>query len=265
MDVGHGDDRRLIERTSDIGMRGGGLVPRVFGHVMLLAHVKRADDEDAREQAEDHESTAQRQGALGHRARHGDDRKPGNEKNDGLESAGRHGWDSGGAKLEYTCAVAVLSHVVSTDLADFESASRGILPMTREIPPNPTVLVVDDEALIRWAISEGLADAGYPVQVAASGREARAVLAAADGLPLVVLLDLRLPDVADLSLLRHIRAARPEVPVLMMTAHGSSDDAAEALRLGAVRFVGKPFDVAELVHFVAEAWAHRPADRHRPS
>jgi len=131
--------------------------------------------------------------------------------------------------------------------------------MTREIPPKPTVLVVDDEALIRWALSEGLSDAGYPVKLAASGAEARAALYAFNGLPLVVLLDLRLPDVADLSLLREIRTARPEVPVLMMTAHGSSEDAAEAQRLGAVKFVGKPFDVAEFVELVAEAWANRSA------
>ena len=133
--------------------------------------------------------------------------------------------------------------------------------MTREIPPNPTVLVVDDEALIRWAISEGLAEAGYPVKLAASGHEALVALAAFDEAPLVVILDLRLPDVADWSLLRQMRIARPDVPVLVMTAHGSSEDAAEALRLGALRFVGKPFDIAQLVHFVTEAWAQTGGGR----
>ena len=131
--------------------------------------------------------------------------------------------------------------------------------MTREIPPHPTVLVVDDEALIRWAISEALSEAGYPVKVAATGAEALAALAEFDGRPIVTLLDLRLPDVADLSLLSRIRAARPEAPVIVMTAHGSSADAAEALRLGAVGFVGKPFDVAELVRLVGEAWRVRQA------
>src|SRR6185369_6312451 len=123
--------------------------------------------------------------------------------------------------------------------------------MTREIPPTPTVLVVYDEALIRWALSEGLSDAGYPVKLAATGADALATVRASEGLPLVVVLDLRLPDVADLSLLRQIRAARPDVPVIMMTAHGSSEDAAEALRIGAVKFVGKPFDVTEFVRLVA--------------
>jgi DNA-binding NtrC family response regulator len=127
--------------------------------------------------------------------------------------------------------------------------------MTRGIPPSPTVLVVDDEALIRWALCEGLADAGYPVRQAATGAEALTVVAACADAPLVVLLDLRLPDVADLSLLRRIRTICPDAPVLMMTAHGASEDAAEAARLGAVAGVGKPFDVAELVRLVGEAWS----------
>ena len=127
--------------------------------------------------------------------------------------------------------------------------------MTSEIPPIPTVLVVDDEALIRWALSEGLTEAGYPVRQAATGAEALTAAAACADVPLVVLLDLRLPDVADLSLLRRIRALCPNAPVVIMTAHGSSDDAAEASRLGAVAFVGKPFDVAELVRLVGEAWS----------
>ncbi len=129
--------------------------------------------------------------------------------------------------------------------------------MIRENPPAPLVLIVDDEALIRWALAEGLRDAGHPVEVAASGAEARAFVAGSAGTPLVVLLDLRLPDVNDLSLLRDIRASRPDAPVLIMTAHGSADDAAEARRLGAWRFVGKPFDVGDMIRLVQEAWAQR--------
>lgn len=115
------------------------------------------------------------------------------------------------------------------------------------------MLVVDDEALIRWALSEGLADHGYLVSQAASGAEARTLLAAHDGRPLVVLLDLRLPDVADLSLLREIRQRRPDVPVVMMTAHGTADDELEARRLGVFQFVTKPFDVSEIIRTVEAA------------
>jgi DNA-binding NtrC family response regulator len=119
----------------------------------------------------------------------------------------------------------------------------------------PLVLVVDDESLIRWALSEGLSDAGYPVQEAASGTEAREAIAAAEGRPLVVILDLRLPDVTDLSLLRHIRITRPDVPVVMMSAHGTAEDAEQATALGAFRFVPKPFDLVEIIEVVAAAAA----------
>lgn len=122
----------------------------------------------------------------------------------------------------------------------------------------PLVLVVDDEPLIRWSLSEGLADAGYTVQQAASGAEARQAVAAAAAAPLVVILDLRLPDVTDMSLLRHIRTMRPDVPVVMMTAHGSAEDAQQAATLGAFRFVAKPFDVSEIVGLIDAASAAAP-------
>ena len=131
--------------------------------------------------------------------------------------------------------------------------------MTDEIKPRTAVLVVDDEALIRWSLSEALTDSGWAVRQAANGAEARDVLAALGTDDLVVLLDLRLPDVSDLSLLRHIRDARPDAPVIMMSAHGTAQHAAEAARLGAYRFVDKPFDVTDMVTLVNEAWS----DSHR--
>jgi DNA-binding NtrC family response regulator len=127
----------------------------------------------------------------------------------------------------------------------------------REKLPTPMVLVVDDEPLIRWSLSEGLSDGGYAVRLAANGAEARAVLAGADGAPMVVLLDLRLPDVTDLSLLREVRTRWPGLPIVMMTAHGTRDDAAKARELGVFRFVDKPFDVGEMVRIVDEAWRSR--------
>jgi DNA-binding NtrC family response regulator len=121
----------------------------------------------------------------------------------------------------------------------------------------PIVLVVDDEALIRWSLAEGLIESGYQVRVAASGAEAREMLSRLAVTPLVVLLDVRLPDVADLSLLREIRSRRPDVPVVVMTAHGTTDDARQARELGAFRFISKPFDVPEMVRLVGQAWEAR--------
>jgi len=121
----------------------------------------------------------------------------------------------------------------------------------------PLVLVVDDEPLIRWSLSEGLTESGYVVRLAANAAEARAALAALGGQPLVVVLDLRLPDAVDLSLLGEIRRRWPGVPVVMMSAHGSGDDMKHAVDLGAYRFVEKPFDVTEMVRLVGEAWEKR--------
>lgn len=126
--------------------------------------------------------------------------------------------------------------------------------MTRENLPIPAVLVVDDEPLIRWSLSEGLADNGYLVELAGNAAEARAALSVLGEQPLVVLLDLRLPDVVDLSLLAEIRRRWPDVRVVMMSAHGTSDDVTRAADLGAIRFVEKPFDVTEVVRIVGEAW-----------
>lgn len=144
----------------------------------------------------------------------------------------------------------------TADIDQPERPAREIVLMKREKLPIPTVLVVDDEALIRWSLSEGLSDSGFPVLVAGSAAEARRELHAHQG-DLVILLDLRLPDVSDLSLLREVRTTRPDAPVVMMTAHGAPEEAAEAARLGASAFVGKPFDVSEIVRLVGEAWSRR--------
>jgi DNA-binding NtrC family response regulator len=115
-----------------------------------------------------------------------------------------------------------------------------------------TILVVDDEPLIRWAVREGLEGEGYGVVEAGSAREA---LASMHGAVDVVLLDLKLPDSDDLSLLRRIRAAAPGCRVIMMTAHGSPEMLAEAMRAGAFGTVAKPFDLGRVVGMVREAAA----------
>ncbi len=126
--------------------------------------------------------------------------------------------------------------------------------MTREKLPK-LALVVDDEALIRWSLSEGLTEAGWNVRQAANGAEARAVVNSLDGVPFIIVLDLRLPDVADLSLVRELRLARPDVPMIVMTAHGTAEDKAAVLASGVFSFVSKPFDVPELVALATAAAA----------
>jgi DNA-binding NtrC family response regulator len=117
-----------------------------------------------------------------------------------------------------------------------------------------TVLVVDDEPLIRWAVREELEGAGYRVIEAGTAGEALASLDR-DGSVAVALLDVRLPDSDDLLLLRRVRRDAPACRVIMMTAHGTPELLAQALSEGAFGTVSKPFDMAGVIALVRAAGA----------
>ena len=107
------------------------------------------------------------------------------------------------------------------------------------------VLVVDDEPLIRWSIAETLGAAGHRVIEAQDAASALKALAAAPE-PDLVLLDFRLPDSNDLGLLADIRRIAPAATVIMMTAFGTPDVTAGALKLGASKVLNKPFNMHDL-------------------
>ena len=114
------------------------------------------------------------------------------------------------------------------------------------------VLVVDDEMLMRWSIAETLKANGHLVVEAPDG--AAAVLALADGSATdAILLDYRLPDSHDLSLLARIRRLAPRTPVVFMTACGTPTLFAQARELGAADVLSKPFDIHELERVVQGA------------
>ena len=115
------------------------------------------------------------------------------------------------------------------------------------------ILVVDDEALIRWSLSERLTEEDYTVTVAADGETARR-LAALDP-PSLIFLDYRLPDTTGIELLRHFRSTQPDVPVLLMTGHSSVERAVEAMRQGAYHYAVKPLNLEEIVVLAAKALA----------
>ena len=118
----------------------------------------------------------------------------------------------------------------------------------------PRVLIVDDEPLIRWSVSETLADHGCEVVETGDARGAR--LAIGDDAPFdVVLLDYRLPDSDDLSLLASIRQTTPTAQVILMTAFGRPEVVRGALDLGAYRVIGKPFEMQAIADLVAQAHA----------
>ncbi len=100
------------------------------------------------------------------------------------------------------------------------------------------VLVVDDEKNIRLTLSEALASEDVGVETAESGAEALAKIG--DLTVALVLLDLKMPDLNGLDVLRRMRAVRPDLPVVVFTAHGSTRSAVAATKLGAVGFAEKP-------------------------
>jgi DNA-binding NtrC family response regulator len=112
------------------------------------------------------------------------------------------------------------------------------------------VLVVDDEPLIRWSVTESLAELGLE---AVQADCAASALKAITTTPLpfdMIVLDLRLPDMNDLSLVATIRQLLPETPIILMTAFTTPEISAEARRLGVRAVLHKPFELADLVSLV---------------
>jgi len=106
------------------------------------------------------------------------------------------------------------------------------------------VLVVDDERLIRWSLEQTLEKAGYQVETVEGG--GAALQAVRQECPDVVLLDLKLPDLDGIQVLRQLKEAHPDVQVVIMTAYADVATAVEAMRLGAYDYVPKPIDFESL-------------------
>ena len=115
---------------------------------------------------------------------------------------------------------------------------------------NETILVVDDEQLIRRSIAKRLSTVGYTVLEAENGKVA--LQQAAKGVDLAIL-DYRLPDLDGLSVLKQIRQVDPDVLVILLTAYASVATAVEAMKLGAYHFMNKPFDLEALATMVEQA------------
>lgn len=107
------------------------------------------------------------------------------------------------------------------------------------------IVVVEDEHPIRRGVCDALAATGYEVSEAADG-EAGLAAALVDGIDLV-LLDLLLPKIDGLDVLKKIRAGRPHLPVIILTARGTEDDRVRGLQMGADDYVVKPFSARELL------------------
>jgi DNA-binding NtrC family response regulator len=113
-----------------------------------------------------------------------------------------------------------------------------------------TILVVEDEALIRLTLRERLAGAGH--RVLEADTVAAALPHVRDGVDLI-LLDYKLPDGDGLTLMKQVREIDADVPVILMTAYSSIETAVEAMRQGAYDYVNKPFNLDELMLNVEKA------------
>jgi DNA-binding NtrC family response regulator len=113
------------------------------------------------------------------------------------------------------------------------------------------ILVVDDEKLIRWSVAERLQRDGYEVLAAESGEQALEMVAASS--PDLILLDVRLPGLDGVVTLQRALALDPDLAAIMMSAHSTVDVAVEAMKLGAVDFLVKPFPFQLLDAAVARA------------
>jgi len=115
-----------------------------------------------------------------------------------------------------------------------------------------SVLVIDDEQMIRWSIEQTLRPAGYEVSVAGTAAEGMALFRQL--LPAVVFLDVHLPDGDGLTLLKQMKAeSGADTAVIIMTAFGEIRTAVEAMRAGAYDYLKKPFDFDELEVVVGKA------------
>ena len=115
-----------------------------------------------------------------------------------------------------------------------------------------TILVVDDELGIRALLSEILSDEGHSIELAENAAQARA--ARERRRPDLVLLDIWMPDVDGITLLKEwSTTAQLNMPVIMMSGHGTIDTAVEAIKFGAMAFLEKPITLQKLLRAVEQA------------
>ena len=117
------------------------------------------------------------------------------------------------------------------------------------------ILVCDDEELVRWSLAEGLRSQGYEVLEAVHGLDALTKIRAAE--PALVLLDIRMPELDGLACLRQLRESGSDIPVIILSALGDVTAAVDATRLGADRYMTKPFELDDVYEAVGESLRRR--------
>ena len=106
------------------------------------------------------------------------------------------------------------------------------------------ILIIDDEKHMCWALERAMKQEGYQVITANNGPDGLELLK--EELPSLVTLDLKMPGMDGMEVLKCIKEINPKLPVIILTAHGTIDSAIEAMKQGAVDYLTKPFDLDEL-------------------
>ncbi|MTI48546.1 MAG: sigma-54-dependent Fis family transcriptional regulator [Firmicutes bacterium] len=114
-----------------------------------------------------------------------------------------------------------------------------------------TILIADDEKNMIWALKKALSKEGYNIISASNGVEALELFS--KNVPSLVLLDLKMPKLNGIEALKEMKKSNPEIPVIMLTAHGSAKTAVEAMKIGALDYLSKPFDIEELKIIINKA------------
>ena len=117
---------------------------------------------------------------------------------------------------------------------------------------SPTILVIDDDAEIRYSLSRVLSSRGYQIAEAPSGEQGIALVKKGPP-PDLVFLDVRMSGMSGIEALQHIRSANPRQLVVLMTAFGTAQTAIEAMKYGAFDYVMKPFDPAKVLTLAQNA------------
>ena len=120
------------------------------------------------------------------------------------------------------------------------------------------VLMVDDEEDFVTTLSERMKMRDVDSDVALDGEQA--LQRVEDDIPDVMVLDLKMPGIDGLEVLRRVRKAYPQIPVVILTGHGSEKDEAEARRLGAFEYLQKPVDIEKLVKVLRKAYKSKVED-----
>lgn len=113
------------------------------------------------------------------------------------------------------------------------------------------VLIVDDDRQLRQSFERLLAAEGYEVRLAASGEAGIAMVR--EQVPDALVMDVRMPGISGLEAYAAIREIEPRLPVIIMTAHGASDIAIEATKMGAFDYILKPFDIPLMLKLIGQA------------